>query len=116
VDFTITDVNGNVMPAGTTVVFTTTNGTIVSAPQNFVVPNSTACLAGAGPAAGFICPASSAVAIGASPLTYTVIVKSNATQDPTSLACSNSVPDGVLTVTVTTPKGVATSAQISVAD
>src|SRR5712692_9419341 len=48
-DITITDVNGNLMPAGTTVDFTTTNGTIKSAPTTFVVPNSIACLADSGP-------------------------------------------------------------------
>jgi hypothetical protein len=115
-DFTITDVNGNIMPAGTTVSFSTTNGTIVSSPTSFVVPNSIACLNGAGPGPGFICPAGSAVALGASPLGYTVTVKSDATQDNTTLACSNTRPDGVLTVIVTTPKGVTATAQLPVTD
>jgi hypothetical protein len=60
---TVTDVNGNIMPQGTTVTFTTTNGTIVSAPASFTVPNSTACLAGSSPGflpggalGGFTCP------------------------------------------------------------
>ncbi len=115
--FTIRDANGNIMPAGTTVTFATTNGTIVSAPTNFVVPNSTACLAGSGPAAGFICPAASAVALGAAPLGYAVTVKSDATQGASpTFACTNASPVGVLTVTVTTPKGLATSTSIPVND
>jgi hypothetical protein len=129
---TITDINGNIMPAGTTVTFTTTNGTIVSAPANFVVPNSTACLEDSGPGyfslpfpgtvvPGFVCPGTSSVPLGSAPLTYSVLVKSDQTQTPpappaTAYTCSNPTPSGVLTVTVTTPRGVSTSVQIPVDD
>src|SRR5207249_10163878 len=121
---TITDINANIMPQGTTVTFSTTNGTIVSAPTTFIVPNSTACLAGAGPgfvggtvATGFVCPASSAVPLGSAPLSYAVTVTSDATvaAGPPAV-CTNPKPTGVLTVTVTTPKGVITSVSIPVTD
>jgi hypothetical protein len=115
VTVTINDVNGNIMPAGTTVSFSTSNGTIVSLPTSFIVPNSTACLSGFGPA-GFVCPASSAVLLGSAPLAYQVIMKSDATQDATTLVCTNASGAGVLNVTVSTPKGVVTSASIPVND
>lgn len=110
---TITDVNGNIMPAGTTVSLSATNGTITSAPTNFTVPNSTACLAGSGPGPGFICPASSAVPLGSAPLSYAVSLTSNAVAGP---PCNNPITTGSLTVTVTTPKGVITSVSIPVTD
>ena len=138
---TVTDVNGNIMPAGTTVSFTTTNGTIQSTPTSFTVPNSAACLAGAGPGpsgficpsspggtrcvlnvpaegAGFICPTSSEVLFGNAPLTYAVLLKTQATQSGTApgpftcTAPSNS--PGRLSVTVTTPKPVITTTSIPV--
>src|SRR6267154_1809605 len=114
---TIRDVNGNIMPAGTTVAFATTNGTIVSAPTSFVVPNSTACLTGSGPAAGFICPAASAVPLGSPPLAYGVTIKGDATQGAgPAFTCTNTTPSGFLTVTVTTPKGLVTTSSIPVND
>ncbi len=130
---TVTDVNGNIMPAGTSVSFSTNNGTIRSTPTSFIVPNSTACLAGAGPGgftcsgtsctlgasapAGFTCPTSSEVPFGNAPLTYEVIVKSQATQSGTAVpfTCTNSSNSpGRLSVTVTTPKGIVTTASIPV--
>jgi len=117
VTVTITDVNGNIMPAGTTVTFSTNNGAIVSAPTSFTVPNSTACLAGSGPAAGFICPANSAIALGSSPLAYSVTVKSDATQGPgPTFTCTNTSAVGTLLVTVTTPLGLVTTTSINVND
>jgi hypothetical protein len=112
---TIVDVNGNIMPAGTTVTFSTNNGTLVSQPTTFTVANSVACLSGAGPAAGFICPASSAVALGSAPLAYQVTVKSDATVD-TAGVCTNTTAIGTLNVTVTTPKGIVSTASIPVND
>src|SRR6266513_1920584 len=131
---TITDINANIMPQGTTVTFSTTNGTIVSAPTTFTVPNSTACLAGAGPGfavapgtvtPGFVCPATSAVPLGSAPLAYAIIIKSDVTQTSsttgtppvTTLTCNpNTTTSGVLTVTVRTPSGISTTAQIPVND
>ncbi len=127
---TITDVNGNIMPVGTTVVFATTNGTFVSTPTSFVVPNSTACLNASGPGfatgtppSGFVCPGSSgtpvapAVPVGNPPLTYTVKIKSQATESGTSgsFTCNNPANSpGVFSVTVTTPKAVVTTNSITV--
>ncbi len=132
---TITDVNGNIMPVGTNVVFDTTNGTIVSTPKSFVVPNSTACLNMSGPGffatgtalSGFVCPGSNAtvtnivspaVPVGNPPLTYTVKIKSQATQSGTSgsFTCNNPANSpGVFSVTVTTtPKAVVTTNSITV--
>ncbi len=106
VNVTITDVNGNVMPAGTSVAFATTSGTLTSVATSFTVPDSTACLAGS---AG--CPASAAVALGAAPLTYQVIVKSAQTQSgavaPFTCTAAATSP-GFFSVTVTSPSGVKT--------
>ena len=121
-DITITDVNGNLMPAGTTVNFTTTNGTIKSAPTSFVVPNSIACLKNSGPGfssgtvpAGFVCPAKSEVLLGSQLLTYRVDVISDGTGGGGS-PCTNSSVSGNLIVTVKTPLGVETSKLIPVND
>ena len=126
---TVTDVNGNIMPFDTGVAFSTNNGTIQSTPTSFKVPNSTACLAGAGPGgftcsgtsctlgasapAGFTCPTSSEVPFGNAPLTYEVIVKSQATQSAGTCTNPSNSP-GRLSVTVTTPKGIVTTASIPV--
>jgi hypothetical protein len=121
---TITDVNGNIMPAGTTISFASTNGQITSLPVSFVVPNSQACLAGSGAGyssgpipAGFGCPVSSEVPLGSAPLTYAVSFQSNATVNagppPT---CTNPISTGVFTITVTTPKAVTTIVSIPVTD
>jgi len=121
-DITITDVNGNLMPAGTTVNFTTTNGTIKSAPTSFVVPNSIACLKNSGPGfssgtvpAGFVCPAKSEVLLGSQLLTYRVDVISDGTGGGGS-PCTNPSVSGNLIVTVKTPLGVETSNLIPVND
>ncbi|MHB8472227.1 MAG: hypothetical protein ACYDC8_05120 [Gammaproteobacteria bacterium] len=88
VNVTITVVgkyNGLVMPAGTTIVVTTTNGTLSGA-SSFTVPNSTA--------------------FGAGTTTFNLIVKTDGT----------SSSNGVLTVTVTTPKGFVSSNTATVND
>ncbi len=120
---TITDVNGNIMPVGT-----------MSTPTSFVVPNSAACLNASGPGfatgtppTGFVCPGSNAtianivppaVPLGNLPLTYTVKIKSEATQSGTSgsFTCNNPANSpGVFSVTVTTtPKAVVTTSSITV--
>src|SRR5439155_25577673 len=122
----LTDINTNIMPQSTTLTFSTPNGTIVSAPTTFTVPNSTACLAGAGPGfavapatvtPAFVCPATSAVPLGSAPLAYAIIIKSDVTQTsagtPPTLTCNpNGTRSGVLTVTVRTPSGDSTTTQI----
>jgi hypothetical protein len=106
VTFTVSDFRDNVMPAGTAIAFSTSNGTIVSTPATFTVPNSTACFTGSA-----FCP------LGAPQLpSYTVTVKTAATQTnaaPFTCTFSTTSP-GLLTVTVTTPKGVISTGSIPV--
>lgn len=91
---TVTDLNGNIMPAGTTISFATTNGTITSIPTSYTVQNTST----------------------KTPPTFLVRMISDATQDPNSLACSNSKTSGDFTVTVSTPKAVSTYASVQVND
>lgn len=86
---------GNILPAGTRIEFTTSNGTILGK-QNFVVPNTNA--------------------PGSENWTYTAQLQSDASQLPISLACSNTVSNGALTITVTTPQGVITTKSFPVTD
>jgi hypothetical protein len=93
----IVDVNGNVMPAGTKIDFSTTNGTIVSMPVSWTMPNSSAQTNGT--------------------FTYTVIMESDATQATAApFACTNAKRNGLLTVQVTTPKGLLTVQSFPVTD
>jgi len=112
VNVTITDVNGNVMPAGTTVTFASTSGTLTSVATSFTVPDSIACLSGYSG-----CPASAAIGLGVSPLTYQVILKSAQTQSGTAapFSCTAaSTSPGFFSVTVTTPANVKTIGTIVV--
>ena len=112
VKIVVTDVNGNVMPAGTAVAFATTNGTITSAASSFTVPDSTACLVGS---TG--CPANAQVTLGQDPLTYSINVKSATTQTGAAapFSCTQSANSpGELQVTVTTPNNTVTRASIVV--
>jgi hypothetical protein len=94
-NISVVDVNGNVMPAGTTISFTSTNGTIISIPPSFTVLNTSTVV----------------------PPTYTVRMVSDATQGAApALTCSNSKTSGDFNVTVTTPKGTATYQSVSVND
>ena len=110
----VVDVNGNPMPAGTTLTFATTNG-ILSTP-NVVIPDSSACNSNF---AG--CPASAAsLALGIYPLDMqsdaTFTAGDPAATPPVPDTCTNPKNSGVLTVTVTSPKGLITTANISVID
>ena len=105
--FTIRDVNGNVMPAGTTINFATTNGIIpASSTSSYTVPNSSAKItAGAADGVG----------------NFSVTVQSNATQStnafpPPAFGCANLVSSGQLTATVKTPSGRTTTFSIPVTD
>lgn len=118
-DVLITDVNGNPLPSGTTITFSTSNGKIVNAPTSgvlvYTVPNSTAC---ANPGSGG-CPASAnnlLVADGVG--RFRVTVSSDATQSGTAptFTCSNSTVSGVLSIAVKTPRGVETVSTITVND
>lgn len=105
---TVVDVNGNAMPAGTTVAFSATNGTITSA-TSYIVPDTTGCRSGY-PG----CPASAAsVGFG----NIGVTMRSDATFDSTALTCTNSnSSSGVFSVKATSPKGLVTIANIGVTD
>jgi hypothetical protein len=105
--FTIRDVNDNVMPAGTTVAFTTTNGTITSLPTTFTVPNSNARLTSTGNLGGII--------------RFPVSIESDATQSGAGTAvspyvCNNTRSLGDLRVTVKVPSGLETIQTIPVSD
>lgn len=88
----VRDRRGQVMPAGTTITFTTTNG-ILSGPTSFTVPNTTTAL------------------------DYNITIQSDATQGPSpTFTCTNARTIGILTVTVTTPGGTVTTATTNVID
>lgn len=106
---TVVDVNGNAMPAGTTVAFTKDNGTITS-DASYIVPDTIGCRTGGG------CPVSAGSAtFGDIPVT----MKSDATFTFVSggtNTCSNSTPSGTFTVKVTSPKGLVTTATATITD
>lgn len=89
------DLPGNILPAGTTIVFSASNGTLLSS-NSFIVPNTNE-------------PSSAA-------WIYPVLIQSDATQTSSvaspPLSCSNQVTTGLLSVTVTTPLGLITSKQL----
>lgn len=93
------NLSGNILPAGTKIEFSSSNGTILSAPS-YIVPNTN------NP--------------DAREWIYTVMMQSDATQSsPMALPplyCSNSVTNGLLTVKVTTPMGVITTRTYPVTD
>jgi len=99
----ITDVNKNAMPVGTTIKFTTTNGTLIGT-SSFVVPNSTV------NALTSILPPPPAPQIFPA-IDYQVTLKSDS-QLVTVIGgtnfCTDPTPKGNLIVTVTTPLGVVT--------
>jgi hypothetical protein len=100
---TVNDVNGNVMPVGTTISFSVSNGTITSTPTSFTVPNSIACRADG----GVKCPTSSQVPLSTvadNVLSFEVVVKSAQTQDATLVCTAPATSPGRLNVTVTTPE------------
>ena len=108
---TVVDINGNAMPAGSTVAFSSDNGTIVS-DAAYVVPDTIGCRTGY---AG--CPASAASATFGD---IFIRMKSDATftvgTPPAPNTCVNSSPAGTFTVKVTSPKGLITTLSTSVTD
>jgi hypothetical protein len=90
--------SGNILPAGTQISFTTSNGTIVSGSSNFIVPNTND--------------------PGSENWTYTVLLQSDATQTDAAhgLLCTNQVSTGALAIKVTTPQNVITSTSYPVTD
>ena len=111
----VTDVNGNPMPAGTTVSFSrnlSSSGGIVSSPLSFTQASTVACLSGV---AG--CPASSAVSPGASALTYRVVWLTDASQSGTPPAATCVTPTrnpDTLNITVKTPRQLETSTSLRI--
>lgn len=112
INFTISDLHGNAMPAGTTVAVSTSNGSILAVGGNLTVPSTQACMDTADafafpgqaqlglPPTGTACPAS---ARNRGVLTYSVNMGSDGTIDATTGVCTNSVKAGFMTITVTTP-------------
>lgn len=101
----LSDLSGNILPAGTKIEFTTSNGTILNG-TSFVVPSTNE-----PSAAAWI---------------YYLTIQSDATQtgpgttsggvkNP-SYVCSNPVTSGLLTVKVTTPLGIITTRSFSISD
>lgn len=96
INLKIVDLHGNLMPAGSTVTFATVgDGTVVSSTGHFPVENANTPIASI--------PA----------YNYSVTIKGDGARDPTSGACTDSTFNGALNVTVTTPKGVATTQTIA---
>ena len=97
--FLAVDLPGNILPAGTTIAFTASNGTILSG-KEFVVPNTN--------------EPSAAVWI------YSVVIGSDATQSSSIASppfeCSNPVTSGRLNVKVITPLGFVSSQSYAVTD
>ena len=105
----VTDLHGNVMPAGTTITATAkNNGTVLIDPST-PVGDSTACVHGD---TDFpLCPA------GAPDLSPdSIVLSSDATQDSGTLACTNKSTSGYLVIEVTSPKGLKTSTYFSLTD
>jgi hypothetical protein len=102
------DLPGNILPAGTKIEFTSSNGTILSG-TSFIVPNTNE-----PSAAAWIYPVllqSDATQTGAAPATTTP-----GAAPAVSYACTNPVTSGLLTVKVTTPRGLITTRSYSVTD
>jgi hypothetical protein len=104
---TVVDSNGNAMPAGTTVAFSTSNGSIPT-PATWTVPDTIGCRTGF---AG--CPASAASSIFGD---INVSLVSDAAYDSIALTCTNKQSGGTFTVTVTTPKGNISSYSMGITD
>ena len=109
----VVDLNGNAMPAGTTINFSSSNGTITSDPS-IIVPSTAGCrtgFAGCPPSVGT--PNFGDIA---------VTMRSDATFAPgPPPACTNTNSSGTFTVTVTTPgfgsiSGLITTDSVGVTD
>ena len=115
----IYDVNANTMPAGTTVTFSASNG-IITSPTSYTVTNNTGCVTGrrsrTNPVTGLaeeFCTAAGAAQ--SAELVFPVTVKTSSTIQGGVCTVATSSP-GLLTVTVTTPKGNRSTSFIPVID
>lgn len=88
------DLSGNILPAGTLISLSITNGRILS-PTSFIVPNTN------DPSAAR--------------WVYPVVLSSDATQSP-GLVCDNAFSSGLLNVRVVSPMGTLSSASFSTLD
>ena len=86
---------GNPLPAGTVITLTATNGTVMGG-SSYTVQNTNAA--------------------DSSAWTYNVPMISDATQDVSSLVCSNTLRTGALIVTIVTPAGVVSRFNYPVTD
>ncbi|NGZ86508.1 beta strand repeat-containing protein [Duganella aceris] len=86
---------GNPLPAGSKITFRTSNG-ILGSLAELTVPNT--------------------IDADSSAWVYTVQLVSDAFQSSGSLLCTNNISSGALTITVTTPNGVVSSASFPVTD
>jgi len=91
------DLHNNALPAGTKVDVATSNGTITQG-ASYVVPNTAANYVTHPGSAGFLWP---------------ITLKNDA---PVSATCTDPTPSGVLSVTTTSPQGVATTYNRSVSN
>jgi hypothetical protein len=107
---TLRDVNGNALPAGTTVSFTATNGTIpASVTSTYTVPSTNQRVTTGG-ADGY---GNFAIAV-QSDITQTATL--NPVSGVTTYTCANTVASGNLIATVKTPSGKTTTFSIPVTD
>ena len=106
---TVLDVNGNAMPVGTKIDFTSDNGKITSATSR-TVGNTNGCRS-----TSATCPA---LAGSAGFEDYFVGMRSDAVYSPTTGVCDDSAtgPSGYLYVTVTSPSGVVSTGSVRVTD
>lgn len=117
----VVDENGNAMPAGTEINFSSDNGAIQATTANpYVVPDTIGCRTN-NPVTGaaYACPASAGSAtfgnLQVNVISDAVFTAPNPiTGDPGK--CANPSKSGTFGVTVTTPKGVKSSASIGITD
>ncbi|MHB8167118.1 MAG: hypothetical protein ACYDDT_10160 [Sulfuricella sp.] len=107
VTVTVVDTNGNAMPAGTKIDFSTSNGTVPT-PASYIVPDTIGCRTGFSG-----CPASAA-----SPTfgDISVSLVSDAIYSASTATCTNTLSSGIFTVTVTTPRNVSSTYTMGITD
>jgi len=122
---TVVDVNGNAMPAGTTVAFATDNG-VISTGANYTVPDTIGCRIDNNPGGvAYGCPDNRPAGPGSTTFgDRLVTIKSDATfvpanptaVPPVAASCSDSTTSGTFTVTVTSPKGLITTSTATITE
>ena len=118
-DVRISDIHNNLMPAGTTVNFAASgNGTLVGE-TSFVVPNSIDTVQnsddvtpGTGNTGNGVLSIDKTL-ITLTDANYSVTVKGDGSFNATTLVCTDTTVAGMLTVTTTTPSGIATTENIA---